>query len=135
MWQTVELREIRIFLVLAEELHFGRTVARVGLTQSRVSQSVRALERKLGLELASRTSRRVTLTAPGERFRDEAGAALAGLEDVLRTAQESGRRVTEPVRLRGISAAAAGPRPRAVIPALQASHPHSPGPGGGPPLR
>src|SRR5215204_1998683 len=125
MWQTVELREIRIFLVLAEELHFGRTAARVGLTQSRVSQSVRALERKLGLELASRTSRRVTLTTAGERFRDQAGAALAGLDDVLRTAQESGRRLTEPVQLGVISAAAVGPRLRSIIAVFEASHPHS----------
>jgi DNA-binding transcriptional LysR family regulator len=126
MWQTVELREIRIFLVLAEELHFGRTADRVGLTQSRVSQSIRALERKLGLELASRTSRRVTLTPAGERLRSEAGPALAGLEDVLRTAQESGRRLTEPVRLGVVSAAAIGPRLRSIIAVFEASHPDSP---------
>ncbi len=125
MWQTIELREVRIFLVLAEELHFGRTAAQVGLTQSRVSQSVRALERKLGVELASRTSRRVTLTAAGERFREEAGAALAGLEDVLRATEESGRRITEPVRLGVVSAAAVGPRLRSIMAAFEASHPCS----------
>ena len=69
MHETVELREIRVFLTLAEELHFGRTADRLGLTQSRVSQSLRALERKLGEDLVHRTSRRVALTAPGERFR------------------------------------------------------------------
>jgi DNA-binding transcriptional LysR family regulator len=52
MWRAVELRELRVFLVLAEELHFGRTADRLGLTQSRVSQSIRDLERKLGLPLA-----------------------------------------------------------------------------------
>ena len=62
MWRAVELRELRVFLVLAEELHFGRTADRLGLTQSRVSQSIRDLERKLGLHLAARTSRRVVLT-------------------------------------------------------------------------
>src|SRR5512133_1480941 len=115
MWQTVELRELRIFLLLAEELHFGRTAARVGLTQSRVSQSVRALERKLGVELAARTSRRVTLTAAGERFRDEVAAALTELEDVLRRTEESSARLIEPVRLGVISAAAVGPRLRSII--------------------
>ena len=43
MWQAIELREIRVFLALAEELHFGRRGVGVGLTQSRVSQRVRAL--------------------------------------------------------------------------------------------
>jgi DNA-binding transcriptional LysR family regulator len=39
MWETIELRELRVFLTLAEELHFGRSAERLGLTQSRVSQS------------------------------------------------------------------------------------------------
>src|SRR5918992_1159156 len=51
MWELIELREIRVFLVLAEELHFGRTATRLGLTQSRVSQSLRGFERKLGVRL------------------------------------------------------------------------------------
>ena len=68
MWQTVELREIRVFLTLTEELHFGRTAERLGLTQSRVSQTLRALERSLGDRLVDRTSRRVTLTPAGERL-------------------------------------------------------------------
>jgi DNA-binding transcriptional LysR family regulator len=126
MWQTVELREIKLFLVLAEELHFGRTATRAGLTQSRVSQTLRALERKLGVQLVSRTSRRVTLTAAGERFRDEVAAAVAGLEDVLRSTEESGWRPPEPVRLGVVSAAAVGPRLRSIIAAYEAAHPDSP---------
>jgi DNA-binding transcriptional LysR family regulator len=126
MWQTVELREIKLFLVLAEELHFGRTATRVGLTQSRVSQTLRALERKLGAQLVSRTSRRVTLTPAGERFRDEVAAAVAGLEDVLRSTEESGWRRPEPVRLGVVSAAAVGPRLRSIIAAYEAAHPDSP---------
>ena len=83
MWQTIELRELRVFLVLAEERHFGRTAERLGLTQSRVSQSLRGLERKLGEQLVHRTSRRVTLTPRGERFRDEAGAANEDRKSVV----------------------------------------------------
>jgi DNA-binding transcriptional LysR family regulator len=41
MWSSVELREIRVFLALCEELHFGRTAERLGLTPSRVSQIIR----------------------------------------------------------------------------------------------
>jgi DNA-binding transcriptional LysR family regulator len=84
MWETIELREIRVFLTLAEELHFGRTAERLGLTQSRVSQSLRGLEHKLGEHLVHRTSRRVTLTPSGERFKAEAGAAYEQLAGVLR---------------------------------------------------
>jgi DNA-binding transcriptional LysR family regulator len=65
MWEAVELREIRVFLTLADELHFGRSAERLGLTTSRVSQSLRALERKLGGPLMHRTSRRVALTPSG----------------------------------------------------------------------
>jgi predicted DNA-binding protein (UPF0251 family) len=68
MWETIELREIRVFLALADELHFGRAAERLGVTQSRVSQSLRTLEAKLGERLIHRTSRHVALTAAGERF-------------------------------------------------------------------
>jgi DNA-binding transcriptional LysR family regulator len=124
MWHAVELREIRVFLVLAEELHFGRTASRVGLTQSRVSQTIRDLERKLGITLAVRTSRRVALTPAGERFRREAAGALAGLDDVLRSTHTSGGRI-EPVRIGAVSAVAGGPRLRAVVAAFETEHPDS----------
>ncbi|MGH2805599.1 MAG: LysR family transcriptional regulator, partial [Thermoleophilaceae bacterium] len=75
MWESVELRDIRAFLVLADELHFGRTAERLGLTQSRVSQTIRTLEARLGGPLFERTSRRVRLTALGERLRDAAEPA------------------------------------------------------------
>jgi DNA-binding transcriptional LysR family regulator len=125
MWQAIEIREIRVFLALAEELHFGRAAARLGLTQSRVSQSVQALERKLGVQLAHRTSRRVTLTTAGERFREQAGGALSGLEDVLRTTAETGRKILEPVRVGVVTATAGGPRLLSLIRRFEASHPGS----------
>ena len=65
MWQTVELRELRVFATLAEELHFGRTAEKLQLTPSRISQSLRTLEEKLGGQLVHRTSRRVKLTPFG----------------------------------------------------------------------
>ncbi len=67
----MELRELEIFLVLGEELHFGRTAERLYLTQPRVSQAIRALEGQIGGSLFERTSRRVRLTPLGERLRDE----------------------------------------------------------------
>lgn len=87
----VELRELQVFLVLAEELHFGRTADRLGLTASRVSQSVRALERKLGgPRLFDRTSRVVTLTAAGTALRRELAPALHSLDEVVLRARERG---------------------------------------------
>jgi DNA-binding transcriptional LysR family regulator len=125
MWQGVELREIRVFLLLAEELHFGRTAVRAGLTQSRVSQTLRSLERKLGVDLVHRTSRRVHLTAAGEAFRQAVAPALGGLEEVLRVTADAGPVLTEPVRIGVISAAAVGPKLRAMIARHEEAHPQS----------
>ena len=87
----VELREMRVFLVLAEELHFGRTAERLGLTTSRVSQTLRTLERKLGgRRLFDRTSRVVALTHAGAILRDELGAAVANLDGTLERARVRG---------------------------------------------
>lgn len=90
MWEAIELREVRVFLALAEELHFGRAAGRLGLTQPRVSQSLRELELKLGEQLIHRTSRRVELTAAGERFLAEVDPVYQSLAAVL--ARASGRR-------------------------------------------
>jgi DNA-binding transcriptional LysR family regulator len=87
----IELREIRVFLVLAEELHFGRAADRLGLTTSRVSQSLRAVERKLGGHaLFDRTSRVVTLTEAGRALRGELAPATAGLDNALERARVRG---------------------------------------------
>ncbi|MCH5676842.1 LysR family transcriptional regulator [Streptomyces gilvus] len=64
----VELRDVETFLVLAEELHFGRAAARLRVTQGRVSQTIKALEREVGAALFERTSRAVRITPLGERF-------------------------------------------------------------------
>jgi DNA-binding transcriptional LysR family regulator len=84
----IELRELTLFLVLAEELHFGRTAERLGLTTSRASQTLRALERKLGgRRLVDRTSRVVTLTDAGQALRDELAPIVAGLDNTLTRAR------------------------------------------------
>jgi DNA-binding transcriptional LysR family regulator len=84
----IELRELRLFLVLAEELHFGRTAERLGLTTSRASQALRALERKLGgRRLFDRTSRVVILTAAGHALHDELAPMVTGLDNMLTRAR------------------------------------------------
>jgi DNA-binding transcriptional LysR family regulator len=80
----VELAELRVFLSLCEELHFGRTADRMRLTQSRVSQIIRGLEGQLGGRLFDRTSRTVALTARGGQLR----RALAPVDADLHRALE-----------------------------------------------
>src|SRR5690606_15884816 len=69
--RRVDLRDIEIFLTLAEELHFGRTAERLHVSTPRVSQSIAQQERRIGAPLFERTSRRVTLTPLGARLRDD----------------------------------------------------------------
>ncbi|MFD0371378.1 LysR family transcriptional regulator [Streptomyces sp. NPDC127114] len=94
----LEIRELEAFLVLAEELHFGRAGERLYVSQSRISQLLRSLEGRIGARLVERTSRRVALTPLGESFLaslrpayetlraavDEARAAARGHDGVLR---------------------------------------------------
>lgn len=75
----MDLTEIQVFLALSEELHFGRTAQRMRLSQSRVSQLIRSLERRIGAPLFIRTSRRVELTPLGEHTRRTFGAAYESL--------------------------------------------------------
>lgn len=95
----MEFDQIRIALVLGEELHFGRTASRLHISQPRVSQRLAALERELGGALFDRTSRRVRLTPLGVRFRDEVGAAYEQLLAAGQSVRDAGRRVAGEIRI------------------------------------
>jgi DNA-binding transcriptional LysR family regulator len=123
MWQTIELREIRVFLTLAEERHFGRTAERLGLTQSRVSQTLRALETRIGDRLVDRTSRRVTVTPAGERLRGELDPAYRRLRGVLERFARASHALAGAVRLGVAYHAAIGPELLRVIAVFEARQP------------
>ncbi|WP_172383884.1 LysR family transcriptional regulator [Streptomyces sp. MNP-20] len=95
----VEIRELECFLVLAEELHFGRAGERLYVSQSRVSQLLAALEQRVGARLVERTSRRVRLTPLGERFRAELRPAYTELTAVVDRVKEAARGVEGRLRI------------------------------------
>ncbi|MEV5375532.1 LysR family transcriptional regulator [Streptomyces nondiastaticus] len=86
-----DFRELECFLVLAEELHFGRAGERLYVSQGRVSQLLRSLEGRIGARLFDRTSRRVALTPLGERFLAGLRPAYASLAGVVEEARDAAR--------------------------------------------
>lgn len=80
---NVELRHLRSFLVLAEELNFTRAAARLNMVQQALSAQMRQLEDELGVQLFVRTTRRVELTGAGEALRASAPAALTTFDLAL----------------------------------------------------
>ena len=82
----MELRQLRYFLTLAEELHFGRAAAREHIVQSALSQQLQRLERELGVRLLERSTHHVGLTTAGAAFLVEARQILAQVERAAQTA-------------------------------------------------
>ncbi|MBP0459989.1 LysR family transcriptional regulator [Streptomyces montanisoli] len=88
----MDLRELRYFVVLAEELHFGKAALRLEIAQPPLSRAIARLERRLGVTLLERTSRKVTLTDAGAVLLSEGRAILSAVAAAERRTQQAARK-------------------------------------------
>ena len=95
----MELRHLRYFLALAEELSFTRAADRVGIAQPPFSQQIQALEREMGVQLVDRTPRRVSLTEAGTVFAERVRFILSRLTEAVTVTQQIERGISGHVRV------------------------------------
>ena len=107
----IELRPLRQFAAVAEELHFGRAALRLHMTQPPLTQAIQALERTLGAPLFVRNQRSVALSAAGAALLPEVRRLLAAADDLPRQAQAAAAGWSGRLRLAFVSSIAYGPLP------------------------
>ena len=95
----LERHELEAFLTLADELHFGRTAERLHVSTARVSQIIAKLERRIGVPLFHRTSRRVELSLVGRRLYEETRPAWSRIIGAFERAVDAGRGLTGLLRV------------------------------------
>lgn len=118
----MELRHLRYFVAVSEELHFGRAAARLHMSQPPLSQQIRSLETELGLTLLRRTNRRVELTKAGLAFLDGARRTLESANQTVREARSADDSDTSELVLGFVDSSIYGYMP-AVLRAFRSQHP------------
>lgn len=108
---NVELRPLRQFVAVAEELHFGRAAQRLHMTQPPLTQAIQALEAGLGARLFDRTRRRVALTPAGEALLQDARRLLAAADALPERVRAAAQGFSGQLRLAFVSSIAYGPLP------------------------
>jgi DNA-binding transcriptional LysR family regulator len=119
---NVELRHLRYFVAVAEELSFTRAARRLHMSQPPLSTQMRDLERELGVPLFTRTGRTVALTPAGEALLGEARRLLVQVEQALRTTQRIGEGEVGRLTIGFVPAASTATLPDALR-ALRERHP------------
>ncbi len=117
----MELRHLRYFVAVAEELHFGRAAARLGIAQPPLSQQILQLERELGVDLIVR-ARPVELTEPGRVLLAEARAILQRVAAAAVAVERAGRGETGALAVGVVASATYGVFPR-IFRTFRARHP------------
>ena len=117
----MELKQLRIFVAVAEELHFGRASERLHMAQPALSAQVQGLENRLGVKLFERTTRTVSLTRAGEVFLPEVRAAIAQANAAEAAARAVGGDSGDLLKIGGVDSATAGLLPQ-VVRAFRRAH-------------
>ena len=117
-----DLRQLRQFVAVAEELSFRRAADRLHMSQPPLSQMIRALEKELGVMLFERTRRKVELTQPGRVLLDQAHRVLSQMERALAAARGAGRGMTGRLTVGFVSSSTYEILP-AILRRFRAGHP------------
>lgn len=118
----MDVRQLRCFIAVAEELHFGRAAERLGLAAPVLSRQISALEDELGVGLLSRTTRQVALTRAGLIMLEESKGILAKMESATRNVRDASRASGSVLRIGAIDAASSSFLPAALA-AFRARNP------------
>ena len=118
----MEIGQLRCFVAVAEELHFGRAARRLAILPASLGRQIRLLEESLSVRLVERTTRTVLLTRDGTRLLGEARQVLAQVDAITGRFRRQGRRERSEIRIGAIDSAAAGLMPQLLLD-LKLEHP------------
>jgi len=119
----MEIRHLRYFIAVAEELHFSRAAARLGISPPSLTEQIQGLERELGVRLLLRSKRTVSLTDAGTNFLEEARMAVRHAERAAVVAKRAGRGETGRVEIGYVSSASCTGLLTSTVAQYRARHP------------